>query len=587
MFQVQVAGIQLTLPTMRGGFGLLTRVKSNKTDPWSFTRVFSNELWALIVCSATFLALLVWLSEKNFHNRGMGKVKYPLAFRAGMYEAFYRVFGKLWNVVSDLNVVSIISKIISLAWGVATIVLIANYTAALSGYLTAVKLDISITDVAQLKTGTAGTYLAAQDRMNKALDVNVSSFFWNTDQDGLDAMNKVRTGEWDAMLMDKPWLRYYTAQMCDVLVLDVVLTPLFMGWGLNANLPPQVLDAMNHELLAMQVEGVQEMLEAAWLPDATCDYRRTGPIPFADMAGLWVILGASFGLSVLLLLLPHISSKLDVDVAVSRSASMVVARSVLSALSLRMGLSRPPSTTATQQPDDAEEGVRGVGAQGLVAGSPNPVRFSCKVAPEGEPGLGAGGGLRRSYSAAATGPPVGILRSASRRVQPSAVPAVEGEEGGARTGLGLHPTRAPPSPQTPAGTQPLALCPSPTAVVDDGDDTPGAATAVGLAHSRSASPDEITTASSQGSEDVAAVVHQASSLKAWKVEVLEAAPVQELLPSTTPLVLDLARSQTYNTSPLPPSSTPPAAHRPPPASSSIRPSPLPPDRELSDAVLEL
>ncbi|GFH06677.1 glutamate [NMDA] receptor subunit 1 [Haematococcus lacustris] len=514
----EVAGIQLTLPTMRGGFGLLTRVKSNKTDPWSFTRVFSNELWALIVCSATFLALLVWLSEKNFHNRGMGKVKYPLAFRAGMYEAFYRVFGKLWNVVSDLNVVSIISKIISLAWGVATIVLIANYTAALSGYLTAVKLDISITDVAQLKTGT------------------------NTDQDGLDAMNKVRTGEWDAMLMDKPWLRYYTAQMCDVLVLDVVLTPLFMGWGLNANLPPQVLDAMNHELLAMQVEGVQEMLEAAWLPDATCDYRRTGPIPFADMAGLWVILGASFGLSVLLLLLPHLSSKLDVDVAVSRSASMVVARSVLSALSLRMGLSRPPSTTATQQPDDAEEGVRGVGAQGLVAGSPNPVRFSCKVAPEGEQGLGAGGGLRRSYSAAAAGPPVGILRSASRRVQPSAVPAVEGEEGGVRAGLGLNPTKAPPpSMQPPAGTQLLDRCPSPTAVVDDGDDTPGAATAVGLAHSRSASPDEITTASSQGSEDVAAVVHQASSLKAWKVEVLEAAPVQELLPSTTPLVLDLAR----------------------------------------------
>lgn len=41
---------------------------------------------------------------------------------------FYRVYGKLWNVVSDLNVVSIISKVISFAWGVATIVLIANYT---------------------------------------------------------------------------------------------------------------------------------------------------------------------------------------------------------------------------------------------------------------------------------------------------------------------------------------------------------------------------------------------------------------------------------------------------------------------------
>ncbi|GFH16565.1 uncharacterized protein HaLaN_13005, partial [Haematococcus lacustris] len=252
---------------MRGGFGLLTRVKSNKTDPWSFTRVFSNELWAVIVCSATFLALLLphWLVSCLLLRLLPLPLLHPLA------PAFYRVFGKLWNVVSDLNVVSIISKIISLAWGVATIVLIANYTAALSGYLTAVKLDISITDVEQLKTGT---WVHMMIQLSTRLD-------------GLDAMNKVRTGEWDAMLMDKPWLRYYTAQMCDVLVLDVVLTPLFMGWGLNANLPPQVLDAMNHELLEMQVEGVQEMLEAAWLSDATCDYRRTGPIPFADMAGLW------------------------------------------------------------------------------------------------------------------------------------------------------------------------------------------------------------------------------------------------------------------------------------------------------------
>ncbi|GFH16566.1 hypothetical protein HaLaN_13006, partial [Haematococcus lacustris] len=209
------------------------------------------------------------------------------------------------------------------------------------------------------------------------------------------------------------------------------------------------------------------------------------------------------------------------------SASMVVARSVLSALSLRMGLSRPPSTTATQQPDDAEEG-------------------------------------------------------------PSAVPAVEGEEGGVRAGLGLNPTKAPPpSMQPPAGTQLLDRCPSPTAVVDDGDDTPGARPAGGPPRSRSASPDEITTASSQGSEDVAAVVRREGSPKAWKVEVLEAAPVQEPLPIVPPLVLDLARSQTYSTSPLPPSSTPPVAHRPPPASSNIRPSPSPADRENSDAVLEL
>ncbi len=88
-------------------------------DWWTFTRVFEQSLWAVIVVAGFSLGLLVgaaarptfaplraegppalpgrgpmrckactqvWLSEKNFHDRRGAKVKYPLTVKGGLYE---------------------------------------------------------------------------------------------------------------------------------------------------------------------------------------------------------------------------------------------------------------------------------------------------------------------------------------------------------------------------------------------------------------------------------------------------------------------------------------------------------------------
>lgn len=65
-----------------------THPKNTTTKPITISpcRVFTEELWATVVCGSFFLAIIVWMSEKNFHDRGMGKCKYPLGVQAGLYE---------------------------------------------------------------------------------------------------------------------------------------------------------------------------------------------------------------------------------------------------------------------------------------------------------------------------------------------------------------------------------------------------------------------------------------------------------------------------------------------------------------------
>ena len=54
-------------------------------------------------------------------------------------------------VLHFAEIMSISSKILSFSWGIATIVLIANYTAALAGFITAVNISTDVSNAYQLK----------------------------------------------------------------------------------------------------------------------------------------------------------------------------------------------------------------------------------------------------------------------------------------------------------------------------------------------------------------------------------------------------------------------------------------------------
>jgi hypothetical protein len=52
------------------------------------------------------------------------------------------------------EIVAMTSRILAIAWGIATVVLIANYTASLAGFVTAVNAGTSVKDLADIKDKT-------------------------------------------------------------------------------------------------------------------------------------------------------------------------------------------------------------------------------------------------------------------------------------------------------------------------------------------------------------------------------------------------------------------------------------------------
>jgi hypothetical protein len=77
--------------------------------------------WIVIILSALGVALLLWTAERAYELRGQGESTYPKHFGAGVYESYYRVFGKLFNVVSDMHLRSLPSKIICFAWAICVV----------------------------------------------------------------------------------------------------------------------------------------------------------------------------------------------------------------------------------------------------------------------------------------------------------------------------------------------------------------------------------------------------------------------------------------------------------------------------------
>ena len=62
---------------------------------WAFGRVFTWQLWLALVGTAAIIATLFYIFEVDYARRGIGKTKIS-GSRAGVYEAAYRAFGKLF-----------------------------------------------------------------------------------------------------------------------------------------------------------------------------------------------------------------------------------------------------------------------------------------------------------------------------------------------------------------------------------------------------------------------------------------------------------------------------------------------------------
>ncbi|PNH08131.1 Glutamate [NMDA] receptor subunit 1 [Tetrabaena socialis] len=338
--------IQFSTPTFRSGYAVAVGVSGKSTDYWGFAKVFSWELWVAMLISGLGISILVWLAERDFSTRGMGKIKYPLQFRPGMYEATYRMYGKLLNTVDEPRVTSLPAKIMVLGWGLTVLVTIATYTAGLTARLTAVTIKTKISGVADLPGYKVGTWDAIAKNFIK-YGVRPEPLPWNTEEDGLKMLEMVATGELDALILDNPWLRYQLAGRCDITIVGRMFQYVNNAVGFNAGTPTAFIDQYNSALAQLIEDGMYETLELAYIRESSCGkVDPTTTIGFYNLLGVYVIMAACTVLGLLLMVLPRLSSRFDVDIKGGTSVEIDRERSFVGRTASRIG--RAFSTTGSR-----------------------------------------------------------------------------------------------------------------------------------------------------------------------------------------------------------------------------------------------
>lgn len=160
-------------------------------------------------------------------------------------------------------------------------------------------------------------------------------------------VEQVTDGKVDALVLDEPWLRYQTNQRCELRMVGRTFQYVNNAVGFNVNLPAAFTHEYDLVLLKLLEDGVYETLERTYIEESNCPTLEISTqITLEQMSGLWVVFCSLLGFSILLMLLPRIFPKMDVEVgrftrSMSSFGSLAMTRAVSFARSSsKMGSSK-------------------------------------------------------------------------------------------------------------------------------------------------------------------------------------------------------------------------------------------------------
>jgi polar amino acid transport system substrate-binding protein len=185
--------------------GLQIMVPDRATLSWqdALKNAFSGDLLrilGLMVGVIIFAAHVIWLVERRIDPN------YPRAYLAGVGEGIWRAGINLaTGGFGDRAPSTVVGRIVALSWVLFGIILISNFTAAVTTNLTVQQIQGNISGpndlygkrVVTVANTTAGSYLQAQNIAFKGLE-NVEA-----------AYQMLETGKADALVYDSPVLLYY------------------------------------------------------------------------------------------------------------------------------------------------------------------------------------------------------------------------------------------------------------------------------------------------------------------------------------------------------------------------------------------
>ncbi|GAX78656.1 hypothetical protein CEUSTIGMA_g6094.t1 [Chlamydomonas eustigma] len=313
-------GIKGSLDVYRGGsqVAIPNPYSGSMKSMWSFIMVFNWQLWVVLFATSVILCPFIYFSEIDYQNRGLGKARFPSALGSGLIESFYRVFGKIFNVVDEMRVRALASKAVALAWGSANTILLSAYTAGLTATATSANFQsagiVGPSSLPNTRVGTFSTQTHSFLRYGFLGIAITDDMEESSGQVLADALSN-NTLNLNAIVADTAWLNYRLQNTCDIVIIGDVFQYVHNAFGYNKNLDPGFIYNSTVALSDLAVTfDYYTTLTNKYMPGQNCaPAPNTIQLTLQDMEGMWILVAALIALAVVLTLLPKINRNWDVD----------------------------------------------------------------------------------------------------------------------------------------------------------------------------------------------------------------------------------------------------------------------------------
>jgi ABC-type amino acid transport substrate-binding protein len=250
------SGLQILVATNAQRSGSLTANLARTFFNWTTFKVI-----AVLTLVMLIISHLVWWFERR-RNAEM----YPESYRAGVWESFWWTNSMLLSGGCEAKgPMGVPARLLAILWMVASIVLVAYFTAAVTTEMTVKSLAGDISgpgDLPGLKVGTiAGSTAETWLTKNK---VKLASY-----PDVPSAIAALNSGELKAVVYDAPVLRYYLSKKTGTRLRLVGPTFERQSYGIGLQQESPLRLPINRALLALNERGFMDELQKKWFGAAS------------------------------------------------------------------------------------------------------------------------------------------------------------------------------------------------------------------------------------------------------------------------------------------------------------------------------
>ncbi|XP_063995701.1 glutamate receptor ionotropic, kainate 2-like [Diachasmimorpha longicaudata] len=306
--------VDFTMPFMDLGISILFAKSENKEpELWSFLSPFSADVW--IYMTTAYVAVSVSLYVQARIAPGEWNASHPCNFEPEELENDFNMKNSLWLTAgslvqqgSDILPRTPSIRMVAGMWWFFVLIMVSSYTANLAAFLTATKMDVSISSVTELAAqtkikygaikggSTAGFFQGANSsvyqKMWAAMVDAKPSVFTKTNAEGVERVAKGK--QTYAFLMESSGIEYAIERNCELTKVGDLLDSKGYGIALPPNSPYRT--QFSEAILKLQERGVLRQLKEKWWLQGSKNCTANQPEPssgeltMAHVGGVFLVL---------------------------------------------------------------------------------------------------------------------------------------------------------------------------------------------------------------------------------------------------------------------------------------------------------